>query len=80
MAFEVTVPKFGLTMQEANIVRWLKKEGEQVAAGETLLEIETEKITSEIEAPVSGTVTKIFYPEGQAAAVGEVLALIEPSA
>jgi pyruvate dehydrogenase E2 component (dihydrolipoamide acetyltransferase) len=80
MAFEVTVPKFGLTMQEANIVRWLKKEGEQVNAGETLLEIETEKITSEIEAPVSGTVTKILYPEGKTALVGEVIALIEPSA
>jgi pyruvate/2-oxoglutarate dehydrogenase complex dihydrolipoamide acyltransferase (E2) component len=80
MPFEVTVPKFGLTMQDANIVRWLKKEGEQVNAGETLLEIETEKITSEIEAPVSGTVTKILYPEGQTALVGEVIALIEPSA
>jgi pyruvate dehydrogenase E2 component (dihydrolipoamide acetyltransferase) len=79
MAVEMTLPKFGLTMQEGNIVRWLKKEGDKVTAGEALLEIETEKITCEVEAPVSGTVTKLLFPEGATAPVSAVIALIEPS-
>jgi pyruvate dehydrogenase E2 component (dihydrolipoamide acetyltransferase) len=78
MAVEMTLPKFGLTMQEANIVRWLKKEGETVNAGEALLEIETEKITCEVEAPSSGTVAKILYPEGATVPVSSVIAMIEP--
>ncbi len=72
------MPKFGLTMQERNIDRWLKKEGERVNAGEALLEIETEKIVCEVAAPVSGTVSKILYPEGVAAPVAAVIAMIEP--
>ncbi len=79
MAVEMTLPKFGLTMQEGNIVRWLKREGDKVTAGEALLEIETEKITCEVEAPVTGTVAKILFPEGTAAPVSAVIALIEPS-
>ena len=79
MAVEMTLPKFGLTMQEGNIVRWLKQEGESVNAGEALLEIETEKITCEVESPGTGTVTKILFPEGSVAPVSSVIALIEPS-
>jgi pyruvate/2-oxoglutarate dehydrogenase complex dihydrolipoamide acyltransferase (E2) component len=79
MAVEITLPKFGLTMQEGNIVRWLKKEGENVNASEALFEIETEKITCEVEAPVTGTVTKILFPEGTVVPVSAVVAVIEPS-
>ena len=79
MAVEVLLPKFGLTMQDANVARWLKKEGDPVNAGEALLEIETEKITCEVESPASGTVSKILVSEGTVATVSTVLALIEPS-
>lgn len=79
MPIEFVMPKFGLTMQDANIVRWLKKEGESIAAGQPVLEIETEKITCEVEAPISGVLSKIVKQEGTTALVGAVIALIEPS-
>jgi len=79
MAVEMVLPKFGLTMAEANIVRWLKNEGEQVTAGEPLLEIETEKITCEVEATTTGTLQKIVAPVGTTVQVSTVIAMIEPA-
>ncbi len=79
MAVEVTLPKFGLTMQDANIARWLKQEGDSINAGEALLEIETEKITCEVESPASGKISKILVAEGTTVPVLTVLALIEGS-
>ncbi len=76
MSVEVTMPKFGLTMSEANIVKWLKKEGDPIRTGEALLEIETEKVLTEIESPASGIVEKILQPEGTAAPVGAAIAYI----
>lgn len=78
MAVEFTMPKFGLTMAEGNIVRWLKNEGDQVQENEAVLEIETEKITVEIQAPVTGRLQKILTPAGAAVPVGAVMALIDP--
>jgi pyruvate/2-oxoglutarate dehydrogenase complex dihydrolipoamide acyltransferase (E2) component len=75
----MTLPKFGLTMAEATIVRWLKNEGDPVAAGEPLLEIETEKITCEVEASASGTLQKIVAAAGTTVPVSTVIAMIEPS-
>ncbi len=79
MAVEVTIPKLGLTMQEATVVRWLKKPGETVESGEALLEIETEKITCEVESPATGTLKEIVVGEGTVAPVAAVIGLIEPS-
>jgi 2-oxoglutarate dehydrogenase E2 component (dihydrolipoamide succinyltransferase) len=79
MAVEVTIPKLGLTMQEATVVKWLKKPGESVQSGEALLEIETEKITCEVESPASGTLSEILVAEGVVAPVAAVIGLIEPS-
>jgi pyruvate/2-oxoglutarate dehydrogenase complex dihydrolipoamide acyltransferase (E2) component len=79
MAVEVTIPKLGLTMQEATVVKWLKKPGDAVKSGEPLLEIETEKITCEVESPVSGTLSEIKVGEGTVAPVASVIGLIEPS-
>jgi pyruvate/2-oxoglutarate dehydrogenase complex dihydrolipoamide acyltransferase (E2) component len=79
MAVEVTIPKLGLTMQEATVVKWLKKPGETVKSGEALLEIETEKITCEVESPATGTLTQIVVGEGTVAPVSAVIGLIEPS-
>ncbi len=69
------MPKLGLTMKEGVVARWLKKEGERVAQGEPLLEVETEKILTEIEAPGSG-ILKILAPEGSNHPVGELIAII----
>ena len=54
MAQQVIMPKWGLTMKEGKVVRWLKGEGDPVEAGEPLFEVETDKITNEVEAPASG--------------------------
>jgi len=76
MATEIVMPKWGLSMQEGLINRWLKREGERVEQGEPLLEVETEKITNVVEAPASGILARILYPAGSTVAVTRVLALI----
>jgi pyruvate dehydrogenase E2 component (dihydrolipoamide acetyltransferase) len=65
MAKIVIMPKLGLTMTEGTIVKWNKKEGEAVAAGEVLLEIATDKLTNEVEAVESGIVRKILAQEDE---------------
>lgn len=75
MAVEVRLPQWG-EMTGATVVRWLKREGETVSKGEPLLEIETEKIQTEMEAPAAGTVSRIVAAEGSTASVGAVLAVI----
>ena len=62
MPVEVVMPKFGLTMQEGTIQQWFKAEGEAIAAGERLFEVETEKVLYEVEAPAAGVVAKLLYP------------------
>jgi pyruvate dehydrogenase E2 component (dihydrolipoamide acetyltransferase) len=76
VAIDVILPKLGLTMQEATIVRWIKKEGDPVTKGEAILEIETDKSTVEIESPVSGKLGTLLYPEGTTIPVGEVISHI----
>ncbi len=73
---EVIMPRLGLTMEEGNIVRWLKAEGEEVVKGETLLEVETDKVVVEVEAPASGTLGKIATFEGETVPVSQVIAYI----
>ncbi len=65
MAKIVKMPKLGLTMTEGTIVKWNKKEGDTVAAGEVLLEIATDKLTNEVQADESGVVRKIFVQEDE---------------
>ncbi|GAB6178676.1 dihydrolipoamide acetyltransferase [Desulfobaculum senezii] len=69
MAQQVIMPKWGLTMKEGKIVRWLKAEGDTVTEGEPLFEVETDKITNSVEAPASGILFQIIVPEGDVAAV-----------
>ena len=76
MAFEVVVPKWGLTMEEALINQWLKQEGEKVEKDEPLLEIETEKVANVVEAPASGILARVICHAGENVKVGQVLALI----
>lgn len=78
MATEVILPKWGLTMEEGTLVSWLKQEGDRVEAGEVIAEVETEKITNELEAPVSGVIRKILVQEDtEDIPVGTPLCLID---
>uniref|UniRef100_A0A7V3KPD2 Dihydrolipoamide acetyltransferase component of pyruvate dehydrogenase complex n=1 Tax=candidate division WOR-3 bacterium TaxID=2052148 RepID=A0A7V3KPD2_UNCW3 len=76
MAFEVQMPNIGISIAEGTIEKWLKKEGERVEKGESLVVIMTDKVTIEIPAEVSGILLKIFSPPGSKVRVGETIALI----
>ncbi len=76
MATKVLVPLLGEGVEEVTVTKWLKKEGDTVKELEPLLEVNTDKVDTEIPAPASGTVLKILAEEGAAAKVGQVLALI----
>jgi pyruvate dehydrogenase E2 component (dihydrolipoyllysine-residue acetyltransferase) len=72
----VTMPKAGQTMEEGTILRWCRQEGEYVAKGQILLEIDTDKATVEVEAPEGGVVRKILVQAGQAVPVLVPIAVI----
>ncbi len=74
MTSEIVMPRMGLTMESGSIVHWLKKEGESVAAGEPLVEIETDKATVEVEALESGILHRIVADIGAEIPVGAVIA------
>ncbi|MGQ9625343.1 MAG: dihydrolipoamide acetyltransferase family protein [Anaerolineae bacterium] len=76
MPFEITMPHMGQTTAELEIVRWLKKEGEYVKAGEPILEVMTDKARVEVESWAEGTVQSILFPEGEKVEAGTVIALI----
>ena len=73
---EVTLPAMGESVSEGTILEWRRSEGDQVAAGETLVEVSTDKVDAEVPAPVAGTLVKIHAPEGETVAVGSVIAEI----
>jgi pyruvate dehydrogenase E2 component (dihydrolipoamide acetyltransferase) len=75
----VYLPKWGLTMTEGTVVNWLKQVGDQVAEGEDLVEVETEKVLNVLTAPVSGRLAEIMVPAGETVDVGAELARIEPA-
>lgn len=76
MAVEVTMPKFGLTMTEGTIQKWFKNEGDAIKAGESLFEVETEKVLYEVEVTATGTVAKLLYPLEAVVPVGLPVAVI----
>ena len=76
MSIEITMPKLSDTMEEGTILRWLKRVGESVAKGEVLAEVETDKADMELEAEQSGTLSEIRIKEGDSAAVGAVIAVL----
>jgi pyruvate dehydrogenase E2 component (dihydrolipoamide acetyltransferase) len=75
MATEVKLPRLGQGMEAGTIVKWLKSEGEQVAKGEPLYELDTDKVTQEVEAEASGVLIKIAVSEGEVE-VGKTIAFI----
>lgn len=76
MAFEVKMPQLGLTMEEGTVTRWVKQEGDAVKAGEVILEITTDKLTSEVESGHDGILLKIVAQEGEDIPVKGLLAYI----
>lgn len=80
MLVDVVMPKMGESIQEGKILRWTKKPGEKVQKDETILEISTDKVDSEIPSPATGILTKIIAPEQETVAVGTVIAVIETDA
>ena len=76
MATPILMPKLGLTMETGIVVSWRKREGDPVDKGETLLEVETDKIVSEVQSPGKGILLKVLVSEGMEAKVQTVLAVI----
>ena len=76
MATKVIMPKLSPTMEEGQISRWLKKEGDKVSMGEPLAEIDTDKATMEMQALGNGVLRKILIGEGQSAPLGQTIAVI----
>jgi pyruvate dehydrogenase E2 component (dihydrolipoyllysine-residue acetyltransferase) len=76
MATSVTLPRLGQGMESGTIVRWLKSEGDAVEKGEPLYELDTEKVTQEVEADAGGVLLKILAAEGEEIEVGKPVAVI----
>lgn len=79
MATEVKIPNVGESITSANVARWHKQDGESVNKGDTVLTIETDKVSNDLEADAAGTL-KILVPEGEEVAIGTVVAQIEEGA
>jgi 2-oxoglutarate dehydrogenase E2 component (dihydrolipoamide succinyltransferase) len=75
-AVDVVMPQMGVSVSEGTITKWLKQEGEQIEADESLLEISTDKVDTEVPSPASGVVTQILVQEGETVEVGTKLAVI----
>ena len=76
MATNVLLPQWGMNMEDGTLTKWLVNEGDEIAEGQPLVEIETAKINSELESPASGVVAHIMAAEGSLVKVGEMVAVI----
>ena len=77
MSIAIVVPEVGESVVDARVARWLKKEGDAVAAGEALVELETDKVDVEVSAPKSGVLKTIAHRDGADVKIGETLGTIE---
>jgi pyruvate dehydrogenase E2 component (dihydrolipoamide acetyltransferase) len=77
-AVDVVMPQMGVSVSEGTITKWMKSEGEEIAADETLLEISTDKVDTEVPSPATGVVRQILVQEGETVDVGTKLAVIAP--
>jgi pyruvate/2-oxoglutarate dehydrogenase complex dihydrolipoamide acyltransferase (E2) component len=71
---DITMPKWGMSMQEGVLIEWVVAVGDQVAEGQPLASVETEKVDAEIESPADGTVSEILVQAGETVEVGTVIA------
>lgn len=76
MSLEVNLPQWGMGMNDAMIVKWLVKEGDEVKKGDPLVEVESAKVNAEVESPGDGKIGKILTREEEVVPVGDVLAII----
>jgi pyruvate dehydrogenase E2 component (dihydrolipoyllysine-residue acetyltransferase) len=76
MAEEIVLPQWGMEMQDATIVKWLKREGDAVQQGDPLVEVETAKIETDMESTASGVLAHILVPEGVTVPIRTVLAIV----
>src|SRR5215217_6013985 len=75
-AVDVVMPQMGVSVSEGTITKWLKQVGEEIAADESLLEISTDKVDTEVPSPASGVVSEILVQEGETVEVGTLLARV----
>ncbi|MGA3245895.1 MAG: dihydrolipoamide acetyltransferase family protein [Bacteroidota bacterium] len=80
MLVDVVMPKMGESIQEGKILRWMKKPGDKIEQDESILEISTDKVDSEIPSPSAGFLSKIVVSEGETVEVGTIIAVIETEA
>src|SRR5437763_15956171 len=76
MPVPIILPKFGFTLETAEIVHWLKHDGDTVRMGDPICEVTTDKVNMEVEAPESGVLFGLLYPEGATVPVTEVIAYV----
>lgn len=76
---DIVVPKWGLTMEEAEVIEWVIEVGAVVSEGEDILELETDKSTGFVEAPASGTLAEILVGPGDVVEPGQVVGRLSPS-
>jgi len=79
MPTQVLMPQFGESVNEGTITKWLKSKGDTVEEFEPLVEVNTDKVDTEVPSPASGVLSEILIPEGSLAQAGTLLAIIEPS-
>jgi pyruvate/2-oxoglutarate dehydrogenase complex dihydrolipoamide acyltransferase (E2) component len=77
MKINLKLARIGMNMQEATIAKWHKQAGDSFRTGEALYDIETEKVTQEVEATADGTLVEILVPEGEEAQVGQAVCAVE---
>src|SRR4030095_7223098 len=80
MSANIVVPEVGESIVDARVAKWLRQEGDVVAAGDPLVELETDKIDLEVSAPQAGVLSRITRKDGEDVKVGEVLGVIDESA
>jgi 2-oxoglutarate dehydrogenase E2 component (dihydrolipoamide succinyltransferase) len=78
MSIELKIPNVGESIQEVQIGQWLKQEGDRVEHDETIVELETDKASMELPAPINGVIAKIVKRDGDSVAVGDVIAYLDP--
>lgn len=76
MATEVIIPALGVVVESVKIIRWVKKEGDPVTKGDPLIEIESDKVSTEIVAPASGILGPLLYPEGAEVPITKIVTVV----
>src|SRR5690606_17232995 len=74
---EMVMPKMGESIIEATILKWLKKPGDSIKKDESVLEVATDKVDTEVPSTIAGTLSQILFKEGDVVAIGKAIALIE---